>query len=205
MQFFQLLLAVWTCWPHLNRRVLKEPILQKPEKIESMGLWWKQCCLAAFFRASSDLFLFFFQVKRNVYDLTSIPVRHQLWEGWPSSATDDSVSSLLFISFLPKNGWFYMDFWLQSLSGIYCLICSTLTLHTWEFCCGRCKCTNAQDLDDWSSGRWFLGVRFSACFTQKGNILDWSKAVQWFGSWSLLSDWASGKKPWFLCMLWVHI
>ncbi|KAF3819853.1 hypothetical protein GH733_015362 [Mirounga leonina] len=30
------------------------------------------------------------EVKRNVYDLTSIPVRHQLWEGWPTSATDDS-------------------------------------------------------------------------------------------------------------------
>ncbi|CAD7683182.1 unnamed protein product [Nyctereutes procyonoides] len=29
------------------------------------------------------------EVKRNVYDLTSIPVRHQLWEGWPTSATDD--------------------------------------------------------------------------------------------------------------------
>ncbi|XP_064927468.1 FAS-associated factor 1 isoform X6 [Columba livia] len=30
------------------------------------------------------------EVKRNVYDLTSIPVRHQLWEGWPPSAADDS-------------------------------------------------------------------------------------------------------------------
>uniref|UniRef100_A0A4W2IB12 UBX domain-containing protein n=1 Tax=Bos indicus x Bos taurus TaxID=30522 RepID=A0A4W2IB12_BOBOX len=27
------------------------------------------------------------------YDLTSIPVRHQLWEGWPTSATDDSQST----------------------------------------------------------------------------------------------------------------
>nr|XP_037855731.1 FAS-associated factor 1 isoform X7 [Chlorocebus sabaeus] len=33
------------------------------------------------------------EVKRNVYDLTSIPVRHQLWEGWPTSATDDSFPS----------------------------------------------------------------------------------------------------------------
>ncbi|XP_036111267.1 FAS-associated factor 1 isoform X3 [Molossus molossus] len=33
------------------------------------------------------------EVKRNVYDLTSIPVRHQLWEGWPTSATDDSLSN----------------------------------------------------------------------------------------------------------------
>uniref|UniRef100_A0A8C5R4M7 DMRT like family A2 n=1 Tax=Leptobrachium leishanense TaxID=445787 RepID=A0A8C5R4M7_9ANUR len=30
------------------------------------------------------------EVKRNVYDLTSIPVRHQIWEGWPPSVTDDS-------------------------------------------------------------------------------------------------------------------
>ncbi|KAL8178692.1 UNVERIFIED_CONTAM: hypothetical protein K2H54_055055 [Gekko kuhli] len=33
-------------------------------------------------------------VKRNVYDLTSIPVRHQLWEGWPASVIDDSGSDL---------------------------------------------------------------------------------------------------------------
>ncbi|XP_064415862.1 FAS-associated factor 1 [Latimeria chalumnae] len=32
------------------------------------------------------------EVKRNVYDLTNIPVRHQIWEGWPSSATDDSMA-----------------------------------------------------------------------------------------------------------------
>lgn len=31
------------------------------------------------------------QVKRNVSDLTNIPVRHQQWEGWPASASDDSV------------------------------------------------------------------------------------------------------------------
>lgn len=29
-----------------------------------------------------------FQVKRNVSDLTNIPVRHQQWEGWPASASD---------------------------------------------------------------------------------------------------------------------
>ncbi|XP_041134083.1 FAS-associated factor 1-like isoform X2 [Polyodon spathula] len=32
------------------------------------------------------------EVKRNVYDLTSIPVRHQQWEGWPASARDDSMT-----------------------------------------------------------------------------------------------------------------
>ncbi|XP_030064048.1 FAS-associated factor 1 isoform X2 [Microcaecilia unicolor] len=32
------------------------------------------------------------EVKRNVYDLTSIPVRHQLWEGWPPAASDDSMT-----------------------------------------------------------------------------------------------------------------
>lgn len=32
------------------------------------------------------------EVKRNVSDLTNIPVRHQLWEGWPASASDDSMT-----------------------------------------------------------------------------------------------------------------
>ncbi|KAJ8357707.1 hypothetical protein SKAU_G00205010 [Synaphobranchus kaupii] len=32
------------------------------------------------------------EVKRNVSDLTNIPVRHQQWDGWPASATDDSVT-----------------------------------------------------------------------------------------------------------------
>lgn len=32
------------------------------------------------------------EVKRNVYDLTSIPVRHQVWEGWPPSAQNDSMT-----------------------------------------------------------------------------------------------------------------
>ncbi|XP_053549470.1 FAS-associated factor 1 [Bombina bombina] len=32
------------------------------------------------------------EVKRNVYDLTSIPVRHQLWEGWPASVKEDSMT-----------------------------------------------------------------------------------------------------------------
>ncbi|XP_029474342.1 FAS-associated factor 1 isoform X2 [Rhinatrema bivittatum] len=32
------------------------------------------------------------EVKRNVYDLTSIPVRHQLWEGWPPTARDESMT-----------------------------------------------------------------------------------------------------------------
>ncbi|XP_028668293.1 FAS-associated factor 1 [Erpetoichthys calabaricus] len=32
------------------------------------------------------------EVKRNIYDLTNIPVRHQQWEGWPSSARDDSIT-----------------------------------------------------------------------------------------------------------------
>uniref|UniRef100_A0AAY4C6C3 UBX domain-containing protein n=1 Tax=Denticeps clupeoides TaxID=299321 RepID=A0AAY4C6C3_9TELE len=31
------------------------------------------------------------EVKRNVSDLTNIPVRHQQWDGWPASASDDSV------------------------------------------------------------------------------------------------------------------
>ncbi|KAM6962827.1 FAS-associated factor 1 [Aplochiton taeniatus] len=32
------------------------------------------------------------EVKRNVSDLTNIPVRHQHWEGWPASASDDSMT-----------------------------------------------------------------------------------------------------------------
>lgn len=32
------------------------------------------------------------EVKRNISDLTNIPVRHQLWEGWPASASDDSMT-----------------------------------------------------------------------------------------------------------------
>uniref|UniRef100_UPI003AAD6C2B FAS-associated factor 1 isoform X2 n=1 Tax=Centroberyx gerrardi TaxID=166262 RepID=UPI003AAD6C2B len=32
------------------------------------------------------------EVKRNISDLTNIPVRHQQWEGWPASATDDSMT-----------------------------------------------------------------------------------------------------------------
>lgn len=40
-------------------------------------------------------FFFFLQVKRNISDLTNIPVRHQQWEGWPGSASDDSVRDAL--------------------------------------------------------------------------------------------------------------
>ncbi|XP_059197598.1 FAS-associated factor 1 [Centropristis striata] len=32
------------------------------------------------------------EVKRNISDLTNIPVRHQQWEGWPVSASDDSMT-----------------------------------------------------------------------------------------------------------------
>ncbi|XP_061594227.1 FAS-associated factor 1 [Cololabis saira] len=35
------------------------------------------------------------EVKRNISDLTNIPVRHQQWEGWPASATDDSMTLAL--------------------------------------------------------------------------------------------------------------
>ncbi|XP_016301604.1 FAS-associated factor 1-like [Sinocyclocheilus anshuiensis] len=31
------------------------------------------------------------EVKRNISDLTNIPVRHQQWDGWPASASDDSL------------------------------------------------------------------------------------------------------------------
>ncbi|KAK3539993.1 hypothetical protein QTP70_019642 [Hemibagrus guttatus] len=32
------------------------------------------------------------KVKRNISDLTNIPVRHQQWDGWPASALDDSMT-----------------------------------------------------------------------------------------------------------------
>lgn len=32
------------------------------------------------------------EVKRNIFDLTNIPVRHQQWDGWPASASDDSMT-----------------------------------------------------------------------------------------------------------------
>ncbi|KAL4634895.1 FAS-associated factor 1-like [Arapaima gigas] len=32
------------------------------------------------------------EVKRNISDLTNIPVRHQHWEGWPATVTDDSMT-----------------------------------------------------------------------------------------------------------------
>uniref|UniRef100_A0A672K6Q4 FAS-associated factor 1-like n=1 Tax=Sinocyclocheilus grahami TaxID=75366 RepID=A0A672K6Q4_SINGR len=32
------------------------------------------------------------EVKRNISDLTNIPVRHQQWDGWPASASDDSMT-----------------------------------------------------------------------------------------------------------------
>uniref|UniRef100_A0A8C5EFX3 UBX domain-containing protein n=1 Tax=Gouania willdenowi TaxID=441366 RepID=A0A8C5EFX3_GOUWI len=35
------------------------------------------------------------EVKRNISDLTNIPVRYQQWEGWPTSASDDSMTLAL--------------------------------------------------------------------------------------------------------------
>ncbi|XP_061744494.1 FAS-associated factor 1 isoform X2 [Nerophis ophidion] len=32
------------------------------------------------------------EVKRNISDLTNIPVRYQQWEGWPASASDDCMT-----------------------------------------------------------------------------------------------------------------
>ncbi|XP_026100359.1 FAS-associated factor 1-like [Carassius auratus] len=32
------------------------------------------------------------EVKRNISDLTNIPVRHQQWDGWPATASDDSIT-----------------------------------------------------------------------------------------------------------------
>ncbi|XP_059840243.1 FAS-associated factor 1 [Hypanus sabinus] len=32
------------------------------------------------------------EVKCNIFDLTNIHVRHQVWEGWPAAAEDDSIT-----------------------------------------------------------------------------------------------------------------
>uniref|UniRef100_A0A673ZCK3 Fas (TNFRSF6) associated factor 1 n=1 Tax=Salmo trutta TaxID=8032 RepID=A0A673ZCK3_SALTR len=39
------------------------------------------------------------EVKRNVSDLTNIPVRHQQWEGWPASASDSMTLAASGISY----------------------------------------------------------------------------------------------------------
>uniref|UniRef100_A0A8C1ZPN1 Fas (TNFRSF6) associated factor 1 n=1 Tax=Cyprinus carpio TaxID=7962 RepID=A0A8C1ZPN1_CYPCA len=44
------------------------------------------------FFVSHSQVLFFIFVKRNISDLTNIPVRHQQWDGWPASASDDSMT-----------------------------------------------------------------------------------------------------------------
>uniref|UniRef100_UPI00398F0199 FAS-associated factor 1 isoform X3 n=1 Tax=Pristiophorus japonicus TaxID=55135 RepID=UPI00398F0199 len=38
------------------------------------------------------------EVKRNIFDLTNIHVRHQIWEGWPASADDDSCTDVHMVS-----------------------------------------------------------------------------------------------------------
>uniref|UniRef100_A0A8C2GG24 Fas (TNFRSF6) associated factor 1 n=1 Tax=Cyprinus carpio TaxID=7962 RepID=A0A8C2GG24_CYPCA len=47
-----------------------------------------------FFVSHSQVLFFIFVnfVKRNISDLTNIPVRHQQWDGWPASASDDSMT-----------------------------------------------------------------------------------------------------------------
>lgn len=61
---------------------------------ESLGFFFfALLCKVIFFSFLCIHLYFFWQVKRNISDLTNIPVRHQQWEGWPASASDDSVSS----------------------------------------------------------------------------------------------------------------
>lgn len=38
-------------------------------------------------------------VKTDVYTLTDIPVRYQVWTGWPASANDDTMLALSGINF----------------------------------------------------------------------------------------------------------
>lgn len=131
-----------------------------------------------------------------MYDLTSIPVRHQLWEGWPPSATDDSVSSFAFSShsFPQMADFTWICDWNHSLAFP---VSRAVPYSVWLNKLHTFRVLSAQDVDGWSTWKSFLCARFSACFTQKGDVLDWSKAVQHCRSWSLLSDWTSGKSPGF--------
>jgi hypothetical protein len=45
-----------------------------------------------------------FQIKGDVYVLTNVPARHQIWSGWPAAADDDTVIYLYLIAF--KQNWY---------------------------------------------------------------------------------------------------
>lgn len=49
------------------------------------------------------------EVKRDISDLTNIPVRHQLWSGWPSQITDD-VSCIFSLFIVSLFGYFNFPF-----------------------------------------------------------------------------------------------
>jgi len=34
------------------------------------------------------------QVKSDIYSLTNIPVRHQIWSGWPPNIDDNTILAL---------------------------------------------------------------------------------------------------------------
>ena len=45
------------------------------------------------------------QVKLDVYKVSDIPVRHQVWSGWPEKTSDDAVSFFFFfflLLFIPE-------------------------------------------------------------------------------------------------------
>uniref|UniRef100_A0A671P318 FAS-associated factor 1-like n=1 Tax=Sinocyclocheilus anshuiensis TaxID=1608454 RepID=A0A671P318_9TELE len=65
------------------------------------------------------------EVKRNISDLTNIPVRHQQWDGWPASASDDSVCFLLSLLVF----FFFYPVTIVHLNGVYWIICIDIFLH----------------------------------------------------------------------------
>ena len=51
------------------------------------------CCVTGEVRLMSTVVL---QVKLDVYKVSDIPVRHQVWSGWPEKTSDDAVSCFFF-------------------------------------------------------------------------------------------------------------
>ena len=36
-------------------------------------------------------YCYLFQIKGDVFAITNVPARHQIWSGWPAAADDDTV------------------------------------------------------------------------------------------------------------------
>lgn len=49
------------------------------------------------------------EVKGDIHDLTSIPVRHQHWTGWPPNIDQENVRFLSLSSFLLRTTYLYAE------------------------------------------------------------------------------------------------